>query len=234
MVKIVLCGHTGSMNRGSDAIVKSTADLLSEAGMEAVLASYKKDEDSLYGTKEYSEVIRYADRKKNPTLRLLSLVFMIIKRRMTSAKIRQIPVVRYLKKNHACSLSIGGDTYCYGDLPYQYVSMNGTCLKKNITSILWACSIEKERILQPEIYDDLKRYNLIFPREKLTYENLIEAGFEKQNIIKMCDPAFFLTPETVDLAWMDDRTWVGMNISPVVSFGINPHKGLVINNYVKT
>lgn len=231
MYKFVLCGHTGSMNRGSDAIVKSTADLIHRSGGTVVLASYHKNEDIRYGVDEYDDIVTYADLKSAPILRLVSLFFTIIKKNKLSARFRQRPVIHMLKKGKSVSLVVGGDTYCYG-IPYQNIQMNAACKNNDIATILWACSIEEEAIKVPEILDDLKRYTYIFPREQETYQYLVKYGIDEKKLVKMCDPAFTLLPESVEVPWMDSGTsWIGMNISPVISFEINKTPGLVIENY---
>ena len=59
MKKIILFGHTGSINRGSDAIVKSTANLFHEVSddIEVVFVTSKKSEDGMLGFDEYDKII---------------------------------------------------------------------------------------------------------------------------------------------------------------------------------
>lgn len=45
MKKVVLCGHTGSINRGSEAIIKSTADLLNKQSIKVILATHELEQD---------------------------------------------------------------------------------------------------------------------------------------------------------------------------------------------
>ena len=59
MKKIILFGHTGSINRGSDAIVKSTADLFlgGSDDIKVVLVTSKKSENGMFRFDEYDKVI---------------------------------------------------------------------------------------------------------------------------------------------------------------------------------
>lgn len=230
MKNFVLCGHTGSSNRGSDAIVKSTADLITSAGGHTVLATYNYGKDQKFGFGEYHKVIRYVDFATKPFSRCITLLLKLLKNEVASVRVRQRPVVSFLKKA-GVSISVGGDTYCYRELPVSFMEMNYACHQNGIPSVLWACSVEREKIALPVIYEDLKRYELIFPREVETYQALLEAGFPAERLVKMCDPAFTLVPEPVALpALPQGAGWIGINISPI-AYGKNKTPALVKENY---
>ena len=119
-------------------------------------------------------------------------------------------------------LNIGGDTYCYGR-PSPSIALNKFTHKNNIDNILWCCSIEKENI-KGEILEDLNRYKYIFAREPLTFNALVEAGIPKENIIKCCDPAFFLNTQEVPFPenFIPGNT-VGINVSEMTIKPEAPH-----------
>ncbi|MCR5742971.1 MAG: polysaccharide pyruvyl transferase family protein [Lachnospiraceae bacterium] len=213
---LILCGHTGSHNRGADAIVKSTADLLRGCGGEVRLASYRRDADSRYGFEEYDDVCCYASGKT--FLKFISLGFRVLHLHGVCEAVRQIPVIKSLKNCDAVSVSVGGDTYCYDMEPYQFREMNRACFKRGIPSVLWGCSVDKNIVENKSRYNDLMRYSLIFPREQETCDALISIGYPKKQIFKMCDPAFTLKPSRVSIPRdVLERGYIAVNASQVVA-----------------
>lgn len=71
-MKTVLCGHTGSVNRGCEAIIRSTAGILERYGIKSVLATFAKSQDVDAGICEFSEIVEY--RKIKP----LSFVYFVL------------------------------------------------------------------------------------------------------------------------------------------------------------
>lgn len=229
MKKIVLCNHTGSFNRGCDAIIKSTANLLKSANIQVVLAEHKFKEDRKYGYSDFDDIVNYCEINNAPISRGLSYILGKLGQENMCAYFRQRKVWHALQKNVA--LNVGGDTYCYKRkdlLPSLY--LNKYCKKNNISIVFWGCSIENDNILNKEIREDLDRYTYIFPRESITYNNLISAGYPKNKLVLMADPAFTLGLEKVELpSNFITKNTLGINISPLIlNQGID--KELIIEN----
>lgn len=219
MKEIVLCGFTGSINRGTEAIAKSTADLFLKFNKKVELSTYNLEKDKKLGLKEFEKVIGYTDIndiKKNNILKYIYVEFQdkILKNHYHIYKAIQENILNELKNGIA--LNIGGDIYCYKEIPYTSYALNKYTSKNNIPNFFWGCSIEEDNV-DDEMLKDLNRYNLIFPREILSYETLIKKGISKDKIFKMCDPAFALESEQVELPKIfNENKVIGINISPLV------------------
>ena len=71
MKGIILCGHTGSHNRGCEAIIKSTADGLHQQNLTVTLATHDLDYDKKVGIDEFDDIKEYAEFKNNRILRII-------------------------------------------------------------------------------------------------------------------------------------------------------------------
>lgn len=233
MKKVILCGHTGSHNRGCEAIIKSTTDLFSSMGVETVLATHDLPYDRKLGISEFSKVVEYAEFRNHPIRRSISLFFdKILKATYIANSLRQREVWKEAQGNIV--LNVGGDTYCYDVMPKVSISLNKYCTKHRIPCIFWGCSIEKEKIYNPEINSDLQRYTLIAPRESLTYQYLVEAGIPQNKLFLMADPAFTLATMPCKLPKnFAPKNTVGINLSPLVMSWSNNGE-LVWDNYCNT
>lgn len=215
MKNLFLCGHTGSSNRGCEAIVKSTAELFKNAdfGEKPYLATFKPSEDIGAGVDEVVHLIPYGSYNSKLQRGLSAL-----KRRLINPLAGQDIIQKDLWSNinkGDLSLVIGGDTYCY-DTPTVFMAHNQKMKREGNPTVLWCCSVEKEK-LSGEILRDIKSYDFIVPRETTTYNNLIEAGIEESRLLLSCDPAFTLKPQETQLpkGFLVGNT-VGINISPMV------------------
>lgn len=228
MKKIILCGHTGSDNHGCEAILKGTTEIFIKQKIDAVLATKAIDQDIKYGVEEFFDVISYNTLTDN---KLALFIGRVINKLTSSYKgtefFHQRNVWKELKGKVA--INVGGDTYCY-DIPRSSILLNLHTSKKNISNILWACSIEDNAITD-FIKEDLKRYSLIMPRETMTYKNLVDAGIDEKKLKLMVDPAFVLKTQKVKV---DENFFkkgvVGINLSPLVIEEC-PKSEMVLKNY---
>jgi polysaccharide pyruvyl transferase WcaK-like protein len=127
-------------------------------------------------------------------------------RKMAHKIIKQIPKMDVF-------LSIGGDSYCYGEQPERY-EVNRNIKKAGKKLVLWGCSIGEEDTT-PNNLLDLKSFDLIIARESLTYTMLRNKGLTN---VKLCaDGAFLLEKEELPLPkeWEEGNT-IGINYSPLV------------------
>lgn len=210
----LLAGHSGSANRGCEAIIKSTADLLKRDNSSIILSTHDSEWDNKLGVTEFNKVVPY---KKSNKYDICYDVFSLIDRVRKSADLRQAyfqrDIMKYAK-NSDIVLQVGGDTYCYGEPP-GHIFMNKYAKKHGIKSVLWACSIGQENLTQ-SIIKDLMNYSLICPREKLTYELMQSIGIPKNRLLLMSDPAFTLEMKEYPLPEnFKVGNTVGINISPI-------------------
>ena len=218
MDKIVLCGHTGSINRGCEAIIRSTARILNYKlpNIAINLASFAKHDDCALGIDsiiddfiEYNTFSRYS---------LQNIKRAFLRRIMTddyaAQAILQNDLWSSINSETIC-LNVGGDTYCY-DRPIISYGLNEYCRRNRIKNIFWGCSVE-ESVIDEEMIADLDKYTLIIVRESISYENIRNVVNDKNKVKLFVDPAFALDIENMDLPLdFDKRDTVGLNLSPIV------------------
>ncbi|WP_379137760.1 polysaccharide pyruvyl transferase family protein [Paenibacillus sp. sgz500958] len=215
-MKIMMFAHGGSLNRGCEAIVRSSAGIIKKEISEArvYLASERPDTDTVITTLDGI----YDGSKKE--LKRLSLEWFISALRYKLLKDESYAISRVeqrtisrIKDVDVC-LSIGGDNYCYGEQPNWY-EIDRRIKKQGKKLVLWGCSIGEEDMSDPKL-EDLRQFDLILARESLTYEMLRAKGLTS---VKLCaDPAFTMEKEELALpdGWQEGNT-IGLNFSPLVS-----------------
>lgn len=221
MRSVFLCGHTGSINRGCEAIVRSTVKVLNEKKGNIFLATYAEEQDQQLSEQLGIHLIPYSQYSSRVQRYIWGAFRKITGNPVCGQHIIQKPLFEKLTTDDLC-LNIGGDTYCYGR-PAGSLALNNYTHNKHIKNILWCCSIEKDAIGK-EVFKDLLKYDLIFAREAITHNNLLQAGIPAEKIVKCCDPAFFLDAQEVPLpeGFCPGQT-VGINVSALTINDKNPH-----------
>lgn len=214
-MNILMFAHGGSLNRGCEAIVRSSTNIIKEKidGAKVYLASGKPDTDQIitkldgiydssgYQLKKYS----YAWFQSSIKLKLFNDESFGIRKAENNT-------IKHIKNSDIC-LSIGGDNYCYGEQPGLF-EIDKAIKEQGKKLVLWGCSIGKEDITERTL-NDLKLFDLILARETLTYNLLLEKGLTN---VKLCaDPAFTMEKEELPLpiGWKENKT-IGLNFSPLV------------------
>lgn len=225
-MKIMMYGHGGSMNRGCEAIVRSTASLIKESigGAQVYLLSDNPHTDQTIAKLDY-----VYDGSPLP-LRKYSYDWLVssVKNKLfqdESYALGKIHnnIIRHIDNMDVC-LSIGGDNYCYGEQPGWY-EVNRRVKRQGKKLVLWGCSIGEED-MSPAKLQDLAGYDLILARETLTFEMLQAKGLT--NVRLVADPAFTMEKEELALpeGWQEGNT-VGLNFSPLVWKRNEASKGAV-------
>ena len=186
-MKLVMYAHGGSKNHGCEAIVRTTAKLLTEIDSRPILLSYKKEEDEAYGLHQFVEIRQelHEINKKSPDFMLAYLrqkLFHDYHRMdalMHKKAINELPAID-------AALFIGGDNYCYSDVK-NYAPINDYMQKKAKKLVLWGTSVEPELLEDKAIREDIKRFDLIVARESISFESLKKVN---GNTILLPDPAF--------------------------------------------
>lgn len=216
MKELFLCGHTGSDNRGCEAIVRSTVNLFENAGYEKkpVLATFAPLQDLARNMSSKAELLEYKGYSCKAQRMFYAGVRKVFKSNRAGQNIIQRKLWKRMANTDLC-LNVGGDTYCYSK-PTVSMALNKHNYKKHIPSILWGCTVEADR-LSEDILKDLRRYTLIVARESMTVNALKKAGVEEGRIIRCCDPAFTLetTPTKLPKGFVEGNT-VGINVSAMV------------------
>jgi len=217
MNKITLYGHSGSYNHGCEALVRSTVKILKfhDINVPIILGTERKNEDQnmnldkvVDGWAVLKEVKRYSFIYfKNKILKHIFDSQAIL-------KFKNSEIVENIDES-TVAISIGGDNYCYS-YPHNLIYLNKTAKNKNAKTVLWGCSLEPTLLEHNEIVADLKRYDLITPRESITYNALLAKGINK-NTHLFPDSAFQLDNIKLPLpnGFAENNT-VGINMSPLV------------------
>lgn len=217
---ICLNGHTGSINRGCEAIIKSTAKIFNDLGVEVCLSTHDAVQDKKFGLNEFKKIYEYTPIQEIKKNNFLEYLYVEIQDKIFKNKYPIYSVIQknvFKNMNEWLSLNIGGDTYCYkNNTPYISYALNEYARKKRLSNVFWGCSIE-EKYINKDMVNDLKKYTMIFPRESLTYNTLRKIGIPEEKLFQMCDPAFNLEIEEVELpSQFYDSEVIGINISPLV------------------
>lgn len=214
-MRIMMYAHGGSMNRGCEAIVRSSTAIIKqkidEARVYLISGAPSSDKiivklDGIYNGSDLSI-------KKYSYDWLLSSIKVKFFQDESYAfgKIHE-NIIKHIKNVDVC-LSIGGDNYCYGEQPGLY-EVNRRVKSQGKKLVLWGCSIGEEDMSAMKL-DDLKSFDLILARESLTYQMLQSKGLRN---VKLCaDPAFTMEKEELELPedWQEGNT-IGLNFSPLV------------------
>jgi polysaccharide pyruvyl transferase WcaK-like protein len=214
-MKIMMFNHGGSLNRGCEAIVRSSTKIIKEKidKAQVYLSSGKPETDNIIPKLDgifdgsESKVEKYSYEWL-----VSSIKFKLFQDESYAlGKIHQ-NVIRQIKAVDIC-LSIGGDNYCYGEQPGWY-EVDRRIKGQGKKLVLWGCSIGEEDLSERKI-EDLKLFDLILPRETLTYNLLKSKGLK--NIKLVADPAFTMEKEELELpkGWQVGNT-IGLNFSPLV------------------
>ena len=165
MRNIYLCGHTGSLNRGCEAIVRSTAEILKLCGADNIKAmTFKIGDDIRAGLDKEVELVSYP--KKTFINRGLSLVEKkLFNDAVWGAKFYHKSLVKNMSKD-SLIFNIGGDTYCYGSPNISY-ALNDLAEKQGIPTVFWGCSVDDSALKDKRMIEDFNKYSFIVVREAL-------------------------------------------------------------------
>ncbi|EEK77692.1 hypothetical protein bcere0009_33350 [Bacillus cereus R309803] len=214
-LKIMMFAHSGSLNRGCEAIVRSSTDIIKEKilGAEIYLASDNPETDKIITRLDGIYDGTNRDIKKYRYHWWLSWLRIKLLQDESYALVKiHHNIIKHIK-DMDIYLSIGGDNYCYGEQPGWY-EIDRRVKKDGKQLVLWGCSIGEEDMSEKKL-NDLRLFDLILARETITYNMLKSKGL---NNVKLCaDPAFTLEKEELKLpkGWQEGNT-VGLNFSPLV------------------
>ena len=216
-MKILMFFHGGSGNRGCEAIVRSAITIIRQKYTDAYLALASSKPESDQGITGLNEIIYH--HQKRPLSRFSLLYF----KNLWETKINKSSKISYqimhqdiISKidDFDVFLSIGGDNYCYGDIP-DYYELDRLIKSKGKKLILWGASIGKEDVTTQEKLNDLKSFDQLVIRESKSVEDLQNLGLT--NVELVADGAFVLEKDYLPLPqeWEEGNT-IGFNYSPLV------------------
>lgn len=214
-MKILMFAHNGTLNRGCEAIVRSSSHILKDRLEKSYITLAS-------GRPETDKIIPKIDRVVDASPRNLDITG--VKKLRAYLELKLLKSEHYvltetykginnkIKDSDVC-LSIGGDNYCYGEQDWLY-SIDKNIKKQGKKLVLWACSIGEEDLSEKKLVD-LRTFDLILARESLTYNILRDKGLN--NVRLVADPAFTMEQEELPLpsGWKKGDT-IGLNFSPLV------------------
>lgn len=207
--------HGGSLNRGCEAIVRSSTAIIKSRIQNArvMLASERPETDSALTACTVLDGSTRPLRRFSPEWVVSSVRYKLLGDESYALARIHRNVIRRVREADVC-LSIGGDNYCYGEQPGWY-EVDRRIKRLGRRLVLWCCSIGEEDMSERKM-EDLRRFDLILARESLTYEMLRGRGLESVKLV--ADPAFTMESEKLPLpdGWREGNT-IGVNMSPLVA-----------------
>jgi colanic acid/amylovoran biosynthesis protein len=211
----MMFAHGGSLNRGCEAIVRSSTNIIKEKITDAklYLVSARPETD-----KDFSKIDGIFNGSSSSIKKytldwwISSFKVKYFKDESYSLGVIHHNIIKHIN-NMDVYLSIGGDNYCYGEQPGLY-EVDKRVKAKGKKLVLWGCSIGEEDLSKRKL-EDLKQFDLILARESLTFNNLTDKGFKN---VRLCaDPAFTLEKDELEIpqGWQEGNT-IGLNFSPLV------------------
>lgn len=213
--KILIYGIGSLQNKGCEALVNSTIAQFDPA-IDIVAATFDYEHDK----NMYKDRIKYCvDHHKQKEEEFTE------EEKKEYEHIQNIPfdynnyecfyerdVIKEMKDADIC-IHIGGDNYCYGVNEWIF-ALNTKVKEMNKKTVLWGASLFDE-IKDLELINDLKKYDLLMIREKISY-NAIKKYVDEERLMLVPDPAFSLIPQKVKLSkWYKERKVIGLNLSPL-------------------
>lgn len=228
-MKYFLFNHVGSLNHGCEAIVRGTMNIISKADKDAefVLSSFAPETDKCI---DGIETRLFATRELTSTEKLVSAYYVKVRKSEEYALRKMYSEIVTQARDCDVCLSIGGDTYCYGD-NHGIQVLTRELKKSGKKVVLWGASIGEEDLTEGKLRS-LKDFDAIFTRESLTYE-LLKNKEANRKIFLNPDPAFCMERENVEMisGFTKDNT-LGLNVSPLVE-SYNPQITAVTDDFIK-
>ncbi|MFH1897590.1 MAG: polysaccharide pyruvyl transferase family protein [Candidatus Desantisbacteria bacterium] len=224
----VLAGNGPYDNRGCEAIVRGTVEILREYFNDPrfVVASVFHDRNQFHSQcfGETNNAITHISintaKRYNFTwqLRQINRILHLQNIAFYPYKNMDLPV-----KEAIAVLSIGGDNYSLSySKPDLYLALDDFVLKRNSPLIIWGASVgpfDKDPDFEAKIIPHLKNINGIFARESLTVEYLAERGVI-DNVYRVADPAVLMKPikpKDDKIPFQILKESIGINLSPLMA-----------------
>lgn len=228
-MKYYLFNHVGSFNRGCEAIVRGTANIIrnSDSESEFVLSSFAPETDAAI---DNTEKRLFKTRELTSSEKLISAYHVKVKHSEEYALKKMYSEMTAQAQDCDICLSIGGDTYCYGD--NHGIQVFTRELKKTGKKVvLWGASIGEEDLTDEKL-ESMRDFDAIFTRESITYD-LLRSKNANDKIFLSPDPAFCMERDSVEpLDGFSKENTLGLNVSPLVE-GYNPQITKVTEDFIR-
>lgn len=216
MKKILIYGINSLKNRGCEALVNSTIYQI-DKDVELTAATFDYDHDKEFykdRIKKWVKHHKHDEKDMTEEEKELHKYYQSIPFDYNNFELLYQNEVTKEMENADISIHIGGDNYCYGVNEWMY-SLNTYAKKIGKKTVLWGASLYDE-ITDLKLIEDLKKYDLLMLREKISY-NAIKKYIDEEKLMLVPDCAFSLKPKKVKLnPWYENRKILGINLSPLV------------------
>lgn len=221
-------GNGSYINRGCEAIVRSTVNILSDAfpGSELFLSSFGGNDSYRDAETETDNRITHVPHKDTWFKRfdLDWWRFRVFHRRSELWQQGSSFRTQFINAlSSDCVLQIGGDNYSleYGN-PSFHMELDNVLHATGVPLVLWGASVgpfSSDKEIEQAMSKHLKQFDLILARESETLKYLSAIGVT-DNVKLVADPAFVLPtkkPELSEkLARFLDNSPIGINLSPMI------------------
>lgn len=236
--KVFLSGQRTFSNRGCEAIVRSTVNVLRSlyGNLEVIVPSNDIERDGRQWPEASECGVRFT-----PAYFPFYTKYWIHLQRLPVSFLKgagwPFPFPQWFREMIASVdlvLSVGGDNYSLDyRLPSLLQGIDGLAVKMGVPVVLWGASVgpfEREPGFVPAIRGHLSGLDRILVREGESYAYLTGAlGLD--NVERMVDPAFALEPSAVDVSGFMPEDGgngiVGLNVSPVIERYKKPDQDLL-------
>lgn len=227
-MKYFLFNHAGSKNHGCEALVRGTVNIIENSDEKAEFVLSSNDAPADKNIKDV-EVKQAKTRPLTlPEKIIASLDLKINKSEEYALEKMCSPTVDDAQECDIC-LSIGGDTYCYGDNHATQV-LTRELKKAGKKTVLWGASIGEEDLTEEKL-QSLGDFDAIFAREPITFE-LLKSREANENIFMFSDPAFCMEREKIEpIEGFTRENTLGFNMSPLIAKG-NPKKREIAEDFI--
>ena len=228
-MKYFLFNHVGSFNHGCEAIVRGTVNIISNADPKAefVLSSFNPETDNCINVVKKRS---FATRPLTFYEKIISAFSIKLCHSEEYALKRMYSDIVAQAQDCDICLSIGGDTYCYGE-NHGIQVLTRELKKSGKKVVLWGASIGEEDLSEDKL-KSLKDFDAVFTRESLTYD-LLKNKNANENIFLNPDPAFCMERDNVEaIEGFAKENTLGLNVSPLVE-GYNPQITQVTKDFIK-
>lgn len=233
MDKVILCEHTGSMNRGCEAIIRSTSKILKEQGVNSIdLITAGYSQDIKAGLDSSANLIPVP--KKSLFAKGLYFINKYIFRDISwGSRYTYDKLLKSTNKENII-FAVGGDLYCCNHPPIGSYGLVDVAAKRDLNIVFWGCSVDEKILTSPLMQKSVNEYDAICVRESLSYEILEQVVDDPSKIHLVCDPAFHLDVHEVELPNnFKEKNIVGINLSPLVFKDYNDSEDMTHKNIVK-
>lgn len=234
-INILLYSHGGSLNHGCEALVHTISQICCENWNvdKCVLATSAKDEDDLFHFHYLTSIEQVSFGLDKYSLKwwVSTLNSRSVKVKLPGEMQISSKKLKKLVQDSDVCIAIGGDNYCYDKGKWLW-GIDNYIRSQNKKMILWGCSIEPEE-LPGELEEHLSVFDIIAPRESLTYDGLKNSKVDAR-IVKCSDSAFLLPIEDFKNDYFKSgKPTLGFNFSPLcISKLPQEDKSKALNNVI--